>query len=236
VVNALALATALAVATFVPTLQTGDTIPAIPLVDQSGRAFSMEQLHGNAVVLSFIYTRCPDPNMCPLVSSKFARLQAQIGTNPIRLVEITLDPRFDTPRVLRTYGQAFGANPNRWTLATGAPSSIDDLATRLGIATQWTTPATLIHTEAVIVVDRDGRIAETIGGNAWTTDQVIALAREAAGSESSPLARIGLWLTAAVEACGGGQGTINSLEGLALLLLIIGAIGAVLFRALRRAG
>jgi cytochrome oxidase Cu insertion factor (SCO1/SenC/PrrC family) len=236
VVNALAFVTALAVATFVPTLQTGDTIPAIPLVDQSGRAFSMEQLHGDAVVLSFIYTRCPDPNMCPLVSSKFARLQAQIGTNPIRLVEITLDPRFDTPRVLRTYGQAFGADPSRWTLATGAPSSIDDLATRLGIATQWTTPATLIHTEAVIVADRDGRIAETIDGNAWTPDQVLALAREAAGIEPSLFARIGVWLTAAIEACGGARGGFNALEGLALLLLIVGSIGGLLFRALRRAG
>jgi len=236
VVSALALATALAVATFVPNLQTGDTIPAIPLVDQSGRAFSIEQLHGNAVVLSFIYTRCPDPNMCPLVSSKFARLQAEIGTNPIRLVEITLDPRFDTPRVLRTYGRAFSADPSRWTLATGTTSSIDELATRLGIATHWTTPATLIHTEAAIVVDRDGRIAETIDGNAWTPDQVLAEARAAAGIEPSPVARIGLWLTAAVEACGGGSGAINALEGLALLLLIVSAIGAVLFRALRRTG
>jgi cytochrome oxidase Cu insertion factor (SCO1/SenC/PrrC family) len=236
VVNALALATALAVATFVPTLQSGDTVPAIPLVDQSGRSFSIEQLHGNTVVLSFIYTRCPDPNMCPLVSSKFARLQAKIGTNPIRLVEITLDPRFDTPRVLRTYGQAFRADPRLWTLATGTPSSIDELATRLGIATRWTTPTTLIHTEAAIVLDRDGRIAEIIDGNAWTPDQVLAVARAAAGIEPSPVARIGLWLTAAVEACGGGSGAINALEGLALLVLIVSAIGAVLFRALRRTG
>jgi len=236
VVNALALATALAVTAFVPTLQAGDTIPALPLVDQSGHAFSIEQLRGNAVVLSFIYTRCPDPNMCPLVSSKFARLQAQIGKNPIRLVEITLDPRFDTPRILRAYGHAFGAAPGRWTLATGTLSAIDDLATRLGIATHWTTPATLIHTEAAIIVDRDGRIAETIDGTAWTSDQVLALAREAAGIQPSPVARIGVWLTGAIEACGGGRGAINSFEGLTLLLLIAGAIGAMMFRALRRTG
>ena len=99
--NALALAIALAIAAFVPNLQPGDTIPAIPLVDQSGRAFSFAQLRGNAVVLSFIYTRCADPRMCPLVSSKFARLQRAIGDAPVRLLEITLDPRFDTPRVLR---------------------------------------------------------------------------------------------------------------------------------------
>lgn len=232
-VNALALATALAVATFVPTLQTGDTVPATPLIDQSGRAFSLERFRGDAVVLSFIYTRCPDPNMCPLVSSKFARLQAELGTSAIRLVEITLDPRFDTPRVLRAYGRFFGQDPNRWTLATGAPASIDELATRLGIATRWTAPGTLIHTEAAIVVDRDGRIAETIDGNAWTPDQILAVAREAAGVEPSPVARIGLWLTAAVEACSGARGSINALEGLALLGAIVGLIAATLLRAVR---
>ena len=234
--NAPAFAAVLAVATFVPALQIGDTIPALPLVDQSGRAFSLERLHGDAVVLSFIYTRCPDPNMCPLVSSKFARLQALIGSNRIRLLEITLDPQFDTPRVLRSYAQAFGANPKLWMLATGAPASIGELATRLGIAGQWTAPGRLIHTEAVIVVDGDGRVAETIDGNAWTPDQVLALAREAVGVESSPLARAASWLTAAVETCGGGGGAINALQGLALLGLIAGAIGTVMFRALRRSG
>jgi cytochrome oxidase Cu insertion factor (SCO1/SenC/PrrC family) len=235
VVNALTFAIALAVATFVPELQSGDTVPAIPLVDQSGHAFSIAQLRGNAVILSFIYTRCADPQMCPLVSSKFARLQHLLGGAPVRLLEITLDPRFDTPRVLRKYGRAFGEDPSRWMLVTGAPASIGELATRLGIASQWTRPGTLLHTEAAIVVDRAGRIAQTIDGNAWTPEQLLAIAREAAGAQPSPLARAGLWLTAAVESCGGSRGAINALEGLALLLLIAGAIGAALLRAVRAA-
>ena len=233
--NALALATVLAVAAFVPTLQPGDTVPAIPLVDQSGRAFSIAQLRGNAVIVTFIYTRCADPRMCPLVSSKFARLQRALGAAPVRLLEITLDPHFDTPRVLRAYGHAFGEDPAHWTLATGAAASIDELAARFGVATQWTRPGTLVHTEAAIVVDRDGRIAQTIDGNAWTPDQLLAVAREAGGEARSPLARAALWLTAAVESCGGSRGTVNALEALALLLVAIGGIGAVLARAMRGA-
>lgn len=233
--NALALATALAVAAFVPLLQPGDTIPAIPLVDQSGRTFSIEQLRGNAVVVSFMYTRCPDPRMCPLTASKFARLQAAIGRAPIRLLEITLDPQFDTPRVLRAYGRGYGEDPERWTLATGAPASIGELAARLGIATQWTRPGTLVHTEAAIVVDRAGRIAESIDGNAWTPAQLLAVAREAAGAQPSPLAQAGVWLTAAIETCSGARGAVNALEMLALLLAVAGAIAGILFRALRGA-
>ena len=232
-VNALAFAAVLAVATFVPQIQPGDTVPSIPLLDQTGHAFSIGQLRGNAVIVSFIYTRCADPNMCPLVSSKFARLQRAIGVNPIHLLEITLDPGYDTPRVLRNYGRAFGEDPKRWTLATGAPGSIDELATRMGIATQWTRPGTLVHTEAAIVVDREGRLVQTVDGNAWTPDQLLALAREAGGAQPSPLARVMLWLTAAVQSCGGSQGAVNTLEGLALLLLIAGGIGTLLLRATR---
>ena len=230
-VNALALAIALAIAAFVPNLQPGDTVPSIPLVDQSGRAFSFAQLRGNAVVVSFIYTRCADPRMCPLTSAKFARLQRAIGHAPVRLLEITLDPRFDTPRVLRDYGRAFGANPQRWTLATGAPASIAELATRFGIATQWTSPGTLVHTEAAVVLDREGRLAQTIDGNAWTPEQLLAAASDIAGAQPSPLARIALALTAAIQTCSGAVGGINVLEGLALLLLIGGTIGIVLLRA-----
>lgn len=231
--NAAALGIALALTAFVPLLQPGDTVPPLPLVDQSGHAFSIEDLRGNAVVLSFIYTRCPDPKMCPLVSSKFAQLQRSIRTAPVRLLEITLDPAFDTPRVLEAYGRAYGANPRRWTLATGAAGSIADLAARFGIATQWTAPGTLVHTESVIVLDRDGRIAQTIDGNAWAPADVLTVARSAAGEDPSPFARAQLWLGAAIESCGGGTVALSALAGLALLSALIGISAVTLFRSLR---
>jgi hypothetical protein len=160
-------------------------------------------------------------------------MQHMLGAAPVRLLEITLDPQFDTPRVLRAYGRAYGAQPNRWTLATGAPASIDELAARMGIATQWTRPGTLVHTEAAIVLDRQGRLVQTIDGNAWTPEQLLTVAREAAGAEPSPLARVMLWLTAAVESCGGSRGAVNAWEVLAILLLLSGGISALLFRAVR---
>jgi cytochrome oxidase Cu insertion factor (SCO1/SenC/PrrC family) len=234
VVGALTFAAALAVATFVPALQPGDTVPAIPLVDQSGDAFSLTQLRGNAVVLSFIYTRCADPQMCPLTSSKFARLQQLIGSSPIRLLEVTLDPAFDTPRVLRAYGRAFGERPRTWTLATGEPSAIGAFAQRLSVATQWTKPGTLVHTESVIVLDRYGRIAQIIDGNAWAPADVLADANALVTADApSVVSRIRLWLGAAVESCGGGALGVSALVMLALLAAVIGTVSVVLFRSLR---
>lgn len=231
--NAIAVAAVLATAAFVPTLQPGDGVPALPLVDQSGHAFSLAGLRGNAVVVTFIYTRCADARMCPLVSSKFARVQAAIGRAPVKLVEITLDPGFDTPAVLRAYGRAYGQNPRVWMLATGAPASIAELAARFGVSSQWTSPGTLVHTESAIVLDREGRVAGIIDGNAWTPDQLLATARAAAGATPAPLARAVMWLTAAIESCGGGRGALNVLEALALFVALAGAFGAVLWRSLR---
>lgn len=234
-VNALTFAAALAVATFVPALQPGDTVPAIPLIDQSGNAFSLQSLRGESVVLSFIYTRCADPHMCPLTSSKFARLQTLIGSSRVRLLEITLDPAFDSPRVLKAYGRAFDQDPARWTLATGAPASIAELAERFSVATAWTAPNTLVHTESVIVLDANGRVAQSIDGNAWTPNDVIAAAR--ATTEAPPLfARMRLWLGAAVESCGGGRASVPAFALLALLFASIAAAGAIVFRALRLSG
>jgi len=70
---------------FVPTLQTGDTVPPLPLVDQDGRAFSFADLRGNVVVVSFLFTACGDVNECPLLASKLGHMQSQIGVQPIRL-------------------------------------------------------------------------------------------------------------------------------------------------------
>jgi cytochrome oxidase Cu insertion factor (SCO1/SenC/PrrC family) len=235
VVNALALGALLAVNAFVPTLQTGDTLPPLPLVDQNGHAFSLAHVRGNAVVLTFIYTRCADARMCPLASLKFARLQRLIGDAPIRLVELTLDPQFDTPRVLRRYGAAYGADPRRWTLATGAPASLTDLATRLGIASAWTAPGTLAHTEATVVLDRTSAIATEVAGNAWTPEAMLALARTAAGERSTPLASASTWLTAAIERCGGGSLPISALGLIALIGALSLAFGVGLARACRPA-
>ena len=219
----LLLATAVTAAAYVPLLQPGDTVPAIPLVTQSARPFSFANLHGNSLIVSFIYTRCPDPRMCPLTSSKFGQLQRELRGKPVQLVEITLDPAYDTPRVLRNYGRAFGADPARWTLATGAEGSIDELAARFGVATRWTTPATLVHTESVIVLDPAGRVAQTVDGNTWTPEEIADIALRASGAPQSFFTQAALWLNAAVETCSGGRGSITGYEGLALVIVVVGA-------------
>ncbi len=96
-------------------------------------AVPVRELRGQDVVLAFVYTRCQDARMCPLISAEFGRLQRTIGTRPIHLVEVTLDPAYDRPAVLRRYATTFGADPKRWSLVVGDAEPTLDFAARFGI-------------------------------------------------------------------------------------------------------
>jgi len=234
VLFASATGSAFAEAPFIPLLQPGDAIPPIPLVTSEGRAFSLAQLHGKAIAVSFIYTRCGDARMCPLVSAKFARAQRALGAAPIELVLLTLDPAFDTPAVLARYGRAFGQDPRRWTLATGAPGSLTELAGRFGIATQVTRPGSLIHTEALAIVAPGGRLAQTIYGNDWTANELLDAARATLPGGADSLGGLRGWLAGIVERCGAGGLALSGTAMLAVLACAFAVVGAGFWFAFHR--
>jgi protein SCO1/2 len=213
---------------YVPELQQGDTVPDFALVDQRGHAFSLARYRGQALVLSFIYTRCRDATMCSLVSAKFSRLQRMLGREPIHLMEITLD----TPRILARYGAVFGANAARWTLATGAASAVADLAARAGIVTT-ATPRGLVHSDAVLILDPGGRLAQVIGGNTWSAEDLLTEARASFGKAPNPIAGLWLWLRSGVAAVCGGSSGLSTGAALSIFTVVLIAASVLLRRLLR---
>lgn len=195
----------------------GDVVPDTPFVDQTGRPFRFSQLRGQDVVLAFVYTRCQDPTMCPLISAKFHGLQERIGTRPLHLVEVSLDPAYDRPPVLARYGATFGANPRDWTLAVGDAVPTLDFAARFGIAVFPDPDAGLIHTENTVIIGRDGRVRDELTQTSWQPDDVIADIDSSRGEAANPLAR-----------------SFSGLGDPALVLLTCAAFGYLLFRLTRR--
>ena len=217
-------------------LKPGDAVPEVPsFVDQLGRPFRFAGLRGQDVVLSFVYTRCRDARMCPLVAAKFARMQGALRGTPLRLVTLTLDPDYDTPPVLARYGAAYGADPARWTLATGPRAAVDELAGRFGIALERPHPGTVLHGEAAVLIDARGLVARYADGADWLPDDLLASAREVAALPSDPLLRLRLWLASSASALCGGRGAAPFGVGAALALLaaLLGLIGAAFARAFR---
>ena len=210
---------------YVPTLQEGDTIPAFRLIDQHGRPFALSDYRGRALALAFIYTRCSDRAMCPLLSAKFAQLQHRIVGEPIHLLEVTLDPAYDTPPVLARYAKAFAADERQWTFATG-DAAISDLAARAGIVTTET-PRGIAHSEAVILLNREGRVWKTIDGNAWTPDELLTEIRASLGATTDPFLRFRLWLESGVAAICGGPSGVSTAGALGIFFAVLLTAAAV---------
>ena len=160
-------------------LKTGDAIPDVTLTDETGASRPLSSFKGHRVALTFIYTRCPLPDFCPLMDKHFARVQQEIRSSPaladVRLVSITLDPEFDTAPVLQKHARAVGAAPATWTFLTGSRDDVRALAKRFGIITEpGESAAILVHNLRTAVIDAEGRVAAVHSGNMWTPAELVA--------------------------------------------------------------
>lgn len=153
-------------------LKVGDRVPNIPFVDERGRHTTPAALRGRPYALTFIYTRCRDPRMCPFVSGKLERVQTLTAGTKVVLVEVSLDPAYDRPPVLARYANQYGANPARWEMLTGDPRTVLDFAARFGILERSAGPTTIVHTERMAIVDSSGRIVRFYDGPTWPPDEV----------------------------------------------------------------
>ncbi len=156
-------------------LTVGERLPQTAFLDQSGHPFTLDVWRGSTIVLGFVYTRCRDPQMCPLVSAKFARLQKALGPRRLHLIEVTLDPAYDRPAILARYGRMYGADPHRWTFATGSPKAVLAFAARFGIVVEGAAAnGDLVHSERIVVADPAGSISALIDDPAWQPQDLLA--------------------------------------------------------------
>jgi protein SCO1/2 len=97
------------------------------LMNQDGRATTLANLSNHVWIADIIFTRCTGP--CPLMSQQMKSLQDALPqTSWTKLVTLTTDPDFDTPPVMKKYGERFGADFNRWMFLTGSKTEIVGLA------------------------------------------------------------------------------------------------------------
>jgi protein SCO1/2 len=161
-------------------LEPGQEVPDVWLVDQDGRPMPFASFRGHRVAMTFIYTRCPLPDFCPLLDRNFADVQSTIAKTPrlsdVRLVTVTLDPSFDTPAVLKPHAVALSADARVWSFMTGEPSEVSRFSSAFGIYSEADQqhPDQIIHNLRTAVIDPDGRLVKVQSGNSWTAAQLVA--------------------------------------------------------------
>ena len=169
----------------VPDLKPGDLVPDYAFTNQLGQTLQLSSFRGQALAVSFIFTRCPFPLFCPRMSERFAEVQAafaaqKVGTTNWHLLSITFDPEFDTPQVLKAYGQRWKADSSHWTLATGGFDQIEPFATSVGLYFgRGVSIADQNHNLRTLVIGPDGRLVQVFRGNEWSAEELVQSLREA---------------------------------------------------------
>jgi protein SCO1/2 len=159
-------------------LKEGDQMPSFSLTNQNGERISLDTFRGQAFVLTFVFTRCPVPNFCPRMSNNFEELQTAIKTGSgtlakTHLLSITLDPDYDTSKVLSDYARFHHADGQIWTFATGDEKEIDSLTRAFSVYRQ-TEGGTISHGLTTALINQDGVIERIWRGNAWTPAEITA--------------------------------------------------------------
>ena len=168
-------------------VQVGEAAPEAALTAQSGAAVRLSDYHGKALVLTFIYTSCPLPDFCPLMSRRFAQLQPRLEDafgDRAQLLSVSFDPATDTPAVLKDYAARYTDDLSNWTFATGTPAQIEDLTARFGVFTRQE-GGQITHNLTTALVGPEGRVRQIWRGNDWSPGDVVQAAREALGASEA---------------------------------------------------
>jgi protein SCO1/2 len=161
-------------------LRAGNAVPDTNLVDENNTARPLTSLKGHRVAVTFMYTRCPQPDFCPLMDRNFTAVQNEIKKTPglgdVRLVSISFDPANDTPAALKAHAKALQADPAVWHFVTTSTDDIKPFAAKFGVtaAPSDEGPSVIIHNLSTAIIAPDGTLVKIRPGNSWTPADLIA--------------------------------------------------------------
>jgi len=151
------------------------SVPDFSLKDQDGKSFRFANVRGQLIVITFIFTTCPD--VCPLLTAKFAAIQRELDRRKIadyHLLSITTDPERDTPAALKVYASQFKANTEHWSFLTGNRRDLAKVWKVFGLNVVKNQSGQVQHTTFTTVVDRQGNRRIDYYGEKWRDADVFA--------------------------------------------------------------
>ena len=160
-------------------LTAGERVPNLPLINQDGKTIHLDDFKGKALLMTFIYTRCPMPNFCPRLSSQFAKIHEDLEKTPeayakTHLLTVSFDPKYDATPVLRRYGLAYLDNDAsgfaQWDFASAAPSEMREIADAFGLV-YFEQGNQIAHSMDIVLISPQGKIVKYWATN-WTTAEL----------------------------------------------------------------
>ena len=160
----------------------GDEVPNFTLRNQDNREIRMQNYRGKTLLLTFIYTRCPIPEFCTLMSNNFAQVDRALSADAAvygktHLLSISIDPSYDTPEVLRSYGAAHTERYQNetfahWEFATGTTEQVKKIAEFFGLS-YIQEKDQIIHGLRTAIISPEGKVVKIYNGNDWKPDEIV---------------------------------------------------------------
>ena len=162
----------------------GDVVPDFALRNQDGREIHLRQFRGKALLITFIYTRCPLPNFCPLITRNFAEIHKTLQQNAkvygrTQLLCVSFDPDNDTPARLKAYGAEYLGSDSEsafahWQFAVPTKPVLMKMAQFFDVGITYGANDSITHTLSTTLIGPDGKVVRFYPDNDWSPEQVAA--------------------------------------------------------------
>jgi len=165
------------------------TILDYKFTNELGQAVSFNDFRGQAVAITFFYTRCPLPDYCPRLSKNFQAVQQKLEALPgapanWHLISVSFDTEFDSPQILKAYGDSYRYDPKHWSFLTGPADRIAELARQADVSYRQDA-GTFNHNFRTLIVDANGRLQMVFPTGGDLSDQIVAEILKAAAVTNS---------------------------------------------------
>jgi protein SCO1 len=142
-----------------------------PFVNELGKQVRLSDFQGQALAITFFFTRCPIPDYCPRLSRNFEEASQKLASLPgaatnWHFLSVSFDTDFDTPPVLKAYGERYQYDPSHWSFLTGPKDKIAELAS-LSDSKFDPDSGFFNHNFRTLIIDATGHLQTVfpIGGN-----------------------------------------------------------------------
>ena len=213
-------------------------------IDTRGRNVGLADLRDKPLVLSLVYTSCPDT--CSVVTRNLARVvqaaRQALGETSFSVATVGFDPGFDTPEQMRMYADRQGVAISDWWFLSGDPVTLERLLDQLGF-TYVPSPRGFDHLAQTTVIDAGGRVYRQIYGDSFAVPSLVEPLKDLALGRPAGTIALGDWIervkllcTVYDPAAGRYRFDYSIFVAAGVGVLCLGAVGAFIVRAWREGG
>jgi protein SCO1/2 len=148
--------------------------PPLSLRNYLGERVNINSYRGKAVLVTFLYTHCPD--VCPLITANLRVAQNLMSTQAAaktQIIAVSVDPRGDTPQTVAAFLKVHGMT-GRMKYLIGSAHELAQVWRAWGVGSEVDAqqPDFINHSALIYGVDASGKLRTVYVSNQWKPSEV----------------------------------------------------------------